>query len=79
MERPDARAEKAQADGAGEFGNSISLFLYCCAGISPLRRRRGGFPIAPLDPFGAATFGVICGFAVLVAWGIASAEATKGQ
>jgi hypothetical protein len=23
MERPDARAEKAQADGAGEFGNSI--------------------------------------------------------
>jgi hypothetical protein len=68
MERPDARAEKAQADGAGEFGNSISLFLYCCAGISPLRRRRGGFPIAPLDPFGAATFGVICGF-VFVARG----------
>ena len=50
MERPDARAEKAQADGAGEFGNSISLFLYCCAGISPLRRRRGGFPIAPSTP-----------------------------
>ena len=24
MERPDDRAEKAQADGAGEFGNSIS-------------------------------------------------------
>ena len=24
MERPDVRAEKAQADGAGEFGNSIS-------------------------------------------------------
>ena len=24
MERPDARAEKAQADGAGEFGNSIN-------------------------------------------------------
>ena len=26
MERPDDRAEKAQADGAGEFGNSIILF-----------------------------------------------------
>ena len=26
MERPDVRAEKAQADGAGEFGNSIILF-----------------------------------------------------
>jgi hypothetical protein len=25
MERPDDRAEKAQADGAGEFGNSITL------------------------------------------------------
>ena len=24
MERPDARTEKAQADGAGESGNSIS-------------------------------------------------------
>ena len=24
MERPDDRAEKAQADGAGEFENSIS-------------------------------------------------------
>jgi len=38
-----------------------------------------GLSDRPLDPFGTATFGAICGFAVLVAWGIASAEATKGQ
>ena len=28
MERPDARTEKAQADGAGEFGNSINTGQY---------------------------------------------------
>ena len=38
-----------------------------------------GLSDRPLDPFGTATFGAICGFAFLVAWGIASAEATKGQ
>ena len=37
---------------------NIDLFVYCVMlpqGESPLRRRQGGFPIAPLDSFGAVT------------------------
>lgn len=43
---------------------NIDLFVYCVMlpqGESPLRRRQGGFPVAPLDPFGAAAFGAESG------------------
>ena len=39
MERPDDRAEKAQADGAGEFENSISpVPAPACSGSSNYAR-----------------------------------------
>ena len=42
MERPDDRAEKAQADGAGEFGNSITCIehsrFFVLAKLSEARR-----------------------------------------
>ena len=47
-------AEKTSPDAPPNCA-VVSLYSFCmdwqhCAGISPLRRRRGGFPIAPSPP-----------------------------
>ena len=33
----------------------IRNLFFCVAGVSPLRRRQGGFAVAPLDPFALHT------------------------
>ena len=42
------RARWARPTSMGE--DFLSLLVFFVAGISPLRRRQGGFPIAPLTP-----------------------------
>ena len=42
------RARRARPTSMGE--GFLSLLVFFIAGISPLRRRQGGFPIAPLTP-----------------------------